>query len=67
MKKYQLIANTIKERIIKRIYPQQSFLPKQEELEIEQIVWTNSGVNIEYSRSRNVYSNRSYIMVESSH
>lgn len=36
-------------------------------LEIEQIVWTNSGVNIEYSRSRNVYSNRSYIMVETSH
>ena len=32
MKKYQLIANTIKERIIKGIYPQQSFLPKQEEL-----------------------------------
>lgn len=80
MKKYQLIANTIKERIIKGIYPQQSFLPKQEELaekfsvskitpilEIEQIVWINSGVNIEYSRSRNVYSNRSYIMVETSH
>ena len=36
-------------------------------LEIEQIVWTNSGVNIEYSRSRNVYGNRSYIMVETSH
>lgn len=36
-------------------------------LEIEQIVWTNSGVNLEYSRSRNVYSNRSYIMVETSH
>ena len=36
-------------------------------LEIEQIVWTNYGVNIEYSRSRNVYSNRSYIMVETSH
>ena len=36
-------------------------------LEIEQIVWTNSGVNIEYSRSRNVYINRSYIMVETSH
>ena len=65
MKKYQRIANTIKERIIKGIFPQQSFLPKQKELaeefsvskitpilEIEQIVWTNSGVNIEYSRSR---------------
>ncbi|MCD5578350.1 UTRA domain-containing protein [Lactobacillus delbrueckii] len=36
-------------------------------LEIEQIVWTNSGVNLEYSRSRNLYSNRSYIMVEISH
>ena len=36
-------------------------------LEIEQIVWTNSGVNLEYSRSRNLYSNRSYIMVETSH
>ena len=36
-------------------------------LEIEQIVWTNSGVNLEYSRSRNVYGNRSYIMVETSH
>ena len=36
-------------------------------LEIEQIVCTNSGVNLEYSRSRNVYSNRSYIMVETSH
>lgn len=33
-------------------------------LEIVQIVWTNSGVNLEYSRSRNLYSNRSYIMVE---
>lgn len=36
-------------------------------LEIEQIVWTNSGVNLEYSRSRNLYSNWSYIMVETSH
>lgn len=36
-------------------------------LEIEQIVWTNSGVNLEYSRSRNLYNNRSYIMVETSH
>lgn len=36
-------------------------------LKIEQIVWTNSGVNLEYSRSRNVYSNRSYITVETSH
>ncbi|WP_230844808.1 UTRA domain-containing protein [Lactobacillus delbrueckii] len=35
-------------------------------LEIVQIVWTNSGVNLEYSRSRNLYSNRSYIMVETS-
>ncbi|GHV97598.1 transcriptional regulator [Lactobacillus nasalidis] len=36
-------------------------------LEIEQIVWTNSGVNIEYSRSRNLFNKRSYIMVETSH
>lgn len=36
-------------------------------LEIEQIVWTNSGVNLEYSLSRNLYSNRSYIMVETCH
>ncbi|MGM9904870.1 GntR family transcriptional regulator [Lactobacillus sp.] len=36
-------------------------------LEIEQIIWTNTGVNIEYSRSRNLYNKRSYIMVETNH
>ncbi|MGN1407208.1 GntR family transcriptional regulator [Lactobacillus sp.] len=33
-------------------------------LEIEQIVWTNSGTNIEYSRSRNLYDKRAYSTVE---
>lgn len=33
-------------------------------LEVEQIVWTSNGVNIEYSSSHNLYDKRSYTVVE---
>ena len=36
-------------------------------LEVEQIVWTSNGQNIEYSRSRNLYNKRSYTVVETNY